>query len=69
MDDLTYANFFEYLTITQEPGQYGVNNVLFWLELQRCKVSIFMYYNECQQSVPGQILEFTRGGAQKCHGS
>lgn len=40
-DDVTFANFMEYLMITQEPWQYGANNVYFWLEVQKCKVRIF----------------------------
>ena len=48
-DDVTYANFMEYLMITQEPWQYGANNVYFWLEVQKCKVRVFNhnFYREC----------------------
>jgi len=37
-DHTTCANFIQYISIKEEPGQFLVNNVLFWLEVQRYKV-------------------------------
>lgn len=42
-DNLTCANFIQYLAIKQEPEQFLVNNVLFWLEVQRYKVRPFVF--------------------------
>ena len=36
-DHTTCANFIQYLGIKEEPEQFLVNNVLFWLEVQRFK--------------------------------
>jgi len=33
------ANFIQFLGIKEEPEQFLVNNVLFWLEVQRFKVT------------------------------
>lgn len=43
-DNLTCANFIQYLAIKQEPEQFLVNNVLFWLEVQRYKVCYLHVY-------------------------
>ena len=37
-DHDTCANFIQFLGIKEEPEQFLVNNVLFWLEVQRFKV-------------------------------
>jgi len=48
LDNLTCANFIQYLAIKQEPEQFLVNNVLFWLEVQRYKVyTLFVFKSWC----------------------
>lgn len=46
-DHTTCANFIQYLGIKEEPEQFLVNNVLFWLEVQRFKVTIYIPPHMC----------------------
>ena len=43
-DHDTCANFIQFLGIKEEPEQFLVNNVLFWLEVQRFKVGDHCMY-------------------------
>ena len=51
-DHTTCANFIQYLGIKEEPEQFLVNNVLFWLEVQRFKACTKPKYCNMHLHIP-----------------